>query len=622
MEIALPPHESDMTGVTVGPSGRDGQHGHAGGPIPLLVSAVSSSDLPSEHRHHDARGFTRSPRRSLLRALTFLGAALTLACSDLLFGGGHGGVARVIIEPRFAPREAAIYASLPKFGLIVESLRLVLIRPGTVDTLKDTTVAILEGQDSIVVALQVALTKSEERLTAVLEMRSGSMLLFSGTVSVTAYAGANPTAPPPPVLVPLWVGPGAAASKVRISPRDTTIAATGRITFAAVATTVADVVVSEPEFVSRLTWANLDPALGTIPSAGGDFVGAGVRGTARITVATPNLLRDTVRVTLIPAATQVVTVSGSGQTGSAGTVVPLPFVVEVRAADNLGVPNVKVRFRAVAGGGSISPDSTMTNAQGRAQASLTLGIGAASQSFDATVTGLAPAVATATAVFSQVPSSIAFANGIEIVDVGSGKSAPAIVRAQDGTTMAGQAVTYTSRDAAIASVSSAGTITAVAKGQTVIVATLGALADSIRAVVAEPNGPVLVTSADRFRYPRDTTMTIAVFVDMRTSAKKLGSATIDVEWSPTQLLYQSHANGASGVSPTINAATTSTGKLTLAMADVTGFSGRVELLRITFKTATGAATGTLKAVARELNAHDFTDLLPLTVQVTHALVIP
>ena len=584
--------------------------------------AVKPNTLPTPRRSHDARDIGRSPRHALLRGLCLVAAALSVACSDLLFGGGRGGIARVIIEPRFAPREAAIYASLPLFGLTVQSLRLVLLRPGTADTLKDTTVTVTEGQDSVVVELLVVLRQSEERLTAALEMRSGSVLLFYGTTSVTAYAGANPAAPPPPVLVPLWVGPGAAATKVRIAPRDTTIAATGRVTFAAVATTATNVVVTNPEFVSRLAWANLDPTLGTIPSTGGDFVGSGARGTARITVATPNLLRDTVRVTLVPAATQVVTVSGSGQSGDAGTALAQPFIVEVRAADNLSVPNVKVRFRAVTGGGSVSPDSAITNAQGRAQAAMTLGTGSTSQSFDATVTGLTPTTATATAVFSQVPSSIAFASGIEVVDVGGVKAAPATVRAQDGSTMTGQPVTYTSRDAAIASVSSAGAITGVAKGQTVIIATLGTLADSIRAVVAEPNGPVVVTSADRFRYPRDTTMTIAVFVDLRTSPKKLGSATIDVDWNPAQLFYQSHANGGSGVAPTVNFSATSTGKLTLAMADVAGFSGRVELLRITFKTANGAATGTLKAAARELNAHDFTDLLPLTVQVTHALVIP
>jgi len=60
----------------------------------------------------------------------------------------------------------------------------------------------------------------------------------------------------------------------------------------------------------------------------------------------------------------------------------------------------------------------------------------------------------------------------------------------------------------------------------------------------------------------------------------------------------------------------------LAMADVAGFTGRVELLRITFKSSSSATAGQLKLTARELNATDYSDLLPLTVQVLHPISVP
>jgi hypothetical protein len=59
------------------------------------------------------------------------------------------------------------------------------------------------------------------------------------------------------------------------------------------------------------------------------------------------------------------------------------------------------------------------------------------------------------------------------------------------------------------------------------------------------------------------------------------------------------------------------------MADVTGFSGRVEMLRITFKTSASASSGSLVLSASELTAADvnLTNLLPSLVQVTHPLSV-
>ena len=183
-------------------------------------------------------------------------------------------------------------------------------------------------------------------------------------------------------------------------------------------------------------------------------------------------------------------------------------------------------------------------------------------------------------------------------------------------------VTYASRSGAIATVNASGVITGVAKGQTIIVATaegFPAVQDSALVVVADPAGPVVISSIDRFTYATGLTTTVSVFVDFRASTRRLGSTAIDVEWDPQQLTYTGHANGGSGVTPTVNATLTQSGKLTLAMADVAGFPGRVELLRITFRTSSSPTLGQLRLTALELTAADFTNLLSSTVQVSHPI---
>lgn len=561
--------------------------------------------------------------RSLAAAL-LVAAAASLSCTDFLTGGRDGGIASIALAPHWTEKNAAIYRSLSDFDLQANSLRAVVVRPSSGDTIADTTVTISPTDTVVTLELKVELLSVQEILTAALEVRSGTVLLFSGEVQAVVRVG--PYIDEPPVLIPLWVGPGSSATRVVITQADTTVRATASLPLSATAFDASNTPVTDPEFTSRLSWSVLEPTMGSIPKAGGAFTASGLRGTARVVVRTPNLLADTLSLSLVPSPTQISVISGASQTDTAGQELAVPFVVEVRAADNLPVPNEVVTFSVVSGGGSVAPVSALTNAQGRAQAMLRLGPAAGSQTFSASVAGVAPATVTNTAIVIQNdPATVAFP--VRQVTVGTGQAASAVatVRTENGTVLADAAVTYTSRSTGIATVSSTGAITGVAKGQAVIVASVTnapAIADSLLAVVTVPGGPVLITSLDRFRLPTDTQLTVSVFVDMRQAAGKLGSALIDLEWDPTQLTYVSHANGASGVSPTVNASNGSAGKLSLAMADVAGFDGRVEMLRVTFRTTTTPRSGTLALVAREINATDYSDLLPLTTQVVQPLRTP
>ena len=71
--------------------------------------------------------------------------------------------------------------------------------------------------------------------------------------------------------------------------------------------------------------------------------------------------------------TRPLKLSGDDQQGPSGTQLAEPFVVEVRDQYDNPLPDVEVTFKVTAGGGTLSPQSTKTDADGRAESTLTLG---------------------------------------------------------------------------------------------------------------------------------------------------------------------------------------------------------------------------------------------------------
>jgi hypothetical protein len=84
-----------------------------------------------------------------------------------------------------------------------------------------------------------------------------------------------------------------------------------------------------------------------------------------------NYFRD---IVFIPDAVATLTkVSGDKQSGAAGTTLPNSLVVLLRDANNNPMPNATVTFGVTSGGGTVSPASALTNANGQASTTLTLG---------------------------------------------------------------------------------------------------------------------------------------------------------------------------------------------------------------------------------------------------------
>lgn len=114
-----------------------------------------------------------------------------------------------------------------------------------------------------------------------------------------------------------------------------------------------------------------------------------------VTATVADLSPATFTITAVTPAAVVVT-AGDGQ--SARTSQPLAddFQVRVTAEDNGPVPNLPVAWTVTSGGGSLSPTSTATDADGRASSRLTLGGTASDNTVTAAPLGLAAVTFNAT----------------------------------------------------------------------------------------------------------------------------------------------------------------------------------------------------------------------------------
>jgi hypothetical protein len=236
------------------------------------------------------------------------------------------------------------------------------------------------------------------------------------------------------------------------------------------------------------------------------------------------------------------------------------------------------------------------------------------------------AVAVTLTVSAQVPASVAFPASQLMLQQNTTSPFAATLRDVNGIPMPGAALSYTSRNAGVASVSNsgitAGTITGVTPGTAVVVATsTGTIADSVFTIVTGADAAVVVSSITGFTLTSAAQHTVSIYVDMSNSTKKLASGQIDVTWSPNLMTYVSHAAGAD-VAAQVNSANASAGILRLSFADPAGLKGKVEILKITFKnSSTAGLVGELKLDAKELTATDFTDLSALGIKVSRSLIV-
>jgi hypothetical protein len=148
-----------------------------------------------------------------------------------------------------------------------------------------------------------------------------------------------------------------------------------------------------------------------------------------------------------PVLYTIAAAGGTGQSGGVGTTLPQPLTVLV--TDTAGAPaaGVAVLWSVAIGNGSITPDTALTDAQGHASATHTLGTGVGAQVASAAVPGAAgsPVTFTATAL-AGAAAQLAKASGDgQAGPPGAILGAPLAVRVRDqyGNALAGDSVTWT-----------------------------------------------------------------------------------------------------------------------------------------------------------------------------------
>ena len=130
--------------------------------------------------------------------------------------------------------------------------------------------------------------------------------------------------------------------------------------------------------------------------------------------------------------TGIAAVSGNNQNGQVGAVLPTPIVIRVTDADG-GLPDITVTLAIPQGqGGNLSPSSGVTDVNGDFQTVWQLGGLIGSQSFTATINGVAPATVQATVVAGPATSMTPLTPTTQFVVAGRLVTVQPSVRVTDG----------------------------------------------------------------------------------------------------------------------------------------------------------------------------------------------
>ena len=333
-----------------------------------------------------------------LRRSAGLAAALVLAgCLGDSTSPGHAHVARLAFAPVFETRSA----------LVVDFNRVHIVLSRAAGAALDTTVDFPPGADSLELTLLVAIRGSSETLALTLAMinAAGDTVFRGGPVPVTATTGVVTQPTPVPVAL-RYVGVGANARSVRISPRTVPVffGDSTRLTATALDSG------GQPIPGTPIVWRSLDAGLASVPAdTSGKVIAGTARGVARIEAALLTAQTDTAQVTVEPVPAGVTVQSGGSQTAAVGAALPQPVTVRVKAGDNLGVSGVVVNFAVTGGAGTVTSAVDTTDANGDATTGWTLGSTLGTQTLTATLPGSPGLTATisATAVVGS-PQQLAF----------------------------------------------------------------------------------------------------------------------------------------------------------------------------------------------------------------------
>ncbi len=336
---------------------------------------------------------------------------ITLSCTGDIGGTPSSpararAAARLDIAPTLSSSAIQAYGALAAMGVDLTNIRLRLMDLNGAVAL-DTAIAFPADQQTLSVVLPLSIQGTEQQFNAIVELRDASgTVQFSGTQRVTARNASRLAAPAAAVTLQ-YVGPGAAAKTITVSPAEATVLPGASQPLIATATDQSGVPV--PNLI--VSWTSSDTAMARVTSTGSISATAtarGPRGSVTFTARTPNGVAGTAKITVLPQAVRLVVITGNGQTGVALATLGTPFTVEVQATDGGKVAGALVNFRAVTAGGQVSAAAVATDAAGRATTLLQLGRSAGAYGYEASSGTLAAVTvgATATAAPIGVPTQL------------------------------------------------------------------------------------------------------------------------------------------------------------------------------------------------------------------------
>ena len=338
----------------------------------------------------------------LVGALAFvIGAASCSSTSDVTTTSSAGLTqARLAINPTFSTAAARAYSALAASGSDITNIHIVLTDLAGKVTL-DTVVAFPVGSDTIAIVLPIDIQGREEQFNAQIDLRDASNVVqFSITQRITARNASLPPAPQTP-LVLQYVGPGAKAQSIAVSPGDGALIP--KATLGLIATAADSAGRPLPDLA--ITWTSSDTTIVRVASTGAASALAtsmGARGTATIIAKTLTGVAGTAKITVVPQAAGLTVFAGGGQISAALDTVPTPFTVELRATDGGVMPGALITFSAVTSGGAVVTSNTSTDANGRASSRVVLGRDPGQYTYQAVSGSLTPVSISATATVAPI----------------------------------------------------------------------------------------------------------------------------------------------------------------------------------------------------------------------------
>jgi hypothetical protein len=379
-------------------------------------------------------------RRPRSRSAAVLLAFVLCTCTDATTGL-RNGQGRLSLEPTYAREAQEIAHNLAAAGLTIDKV-FVEVRGPAGDVRASQLVDFPADQTKATLTVGVRLTSARERLTATLQLRSATTPIFASETPVTVWQSQTTTAQTDPLT---YVGPGAAAKVLKVEPPQATLAQTGTQQFSAAAFAANQSAVTDLPITG---WTSSDPTIATVSPAG--LVQALKSGNVTVTAHALNLLLGTASIHIVGLPSRVAILSGGSQSATVGTTLAQPFQVQVLSAAGEGVPGVTINFQALTSGSSVGTATAMTDVQGLAATSATLGTAAGAYEFRASIAGAGtggpqPVSIAATAQAGAAATITKVSGDAQSGTSGQPLSAPLVVRVTDayGNPVGGATVVFT-----------------------------------------------------------------------------------------------------------------------------------------------------------------------------------